>query len=56
MSKLYRDVALVKTGSAAWDWRALVAGEYRWGTVAELQLDIDRAASGIPPKRERGYA
>lgn len=53
---VYHGYTLVKTDKQAWDWRTTTNGHARWGTLVELQHDIDNALQGDMPKRERGYA
>lgn len=53
----YRGFKISKTGRAAWDHHVAIGERQRWGTIKELQHDIDLHLDGMGlPAKERGYA
>lgn len=61
MAITYREMNIVKTGRAAWDYRVdfVIDGKPRprWGTVEELKADIDRVLDGFGlPSVHKGFA
>lgn len=57
MKRQYKGFEMVKTGRQPWDWRCDFGGRSRWGTIAELQSDIDAVKSGAGlPNAQRGFA
>ena len=57
MKRIYRGFELVKTGRQPWDWLCMFGGRARWGTLAEIQADVDLVVSGVGlPAPQKGFA
>lgn len=61
MATVYREMKIVKTGRASWDYRVdfVIDGNprSRWGTLEELKADIDLVLDGFGlPSKQRGFS
>ena len=54
MNRIYNGYVFKKTGKLSWDWRCQFGSRTRWGTIEELQNDVDLVVAGVglPPDRE----
>lgn len=54
MTRTYKGHTFTKTGRSAWDWRCCFGSRVRWGTIEDLQKDVDLVVAGVdlPPARE----